>query len=448
MAACLGLAACGGGGGGGDTSASSASASTPPLGVVKVQVTDSFGSAVAGATVQGPMGSASSDAKGEALVILATPEASAAVTVSNASFVGQSVVATGASDRVNVVALTLERVSSAAGGSIASRSGSLPQISADGQSLSFEVELVVVDGDAQPIQTLGAADFALRVCVPDPTDTRTHCVRGAAADVGYQPASATPEAMAQIPGLPARPYATALLLDQSGSILASDATGARLYSTKAFLSALGSDDRALLAAFASGPAALITSAPLTVYGAFRDRAAAPGYFSTLDGLAQQLGGATPLYDSLDSVRRQIVADPTLPTDMARAVVVFTDGADTNCVSPADCRARREQSIAGAQADGVRLFTIALGSSVDLLALGELANQTGGAMLYADTVEQLLPLYGSVGRLHSLSLPTYRLRWTVRAAAPGAFRPGYTLLGRVQVNTRQSSFDVPFVVGVP
>ena len=164
-----------------------------------------------------------------------------------------------------------------------------------------------------------------------------------AADAGYQPVSAAPEAAALIPGLPARPYATALLLDQSGSILASDATGARLYSTKAFLSALGGDDRALLAAFASGPAALITSAPLTVYGAFRDRAAAPGYFSTLDGLAQQLGGATPLYDSLDNVRRQIVADPTVPADMARAVVVFTDGADTHCVSPADCRARREQS---------------------------------------------------------------------------------------------------------
>jgi hypothetical protein len=416
--------------------------------VVRVQVNDSFGSAVAGATVQGPMGSASSDAKGQALVILATPESTAAVTVSGASFVGQSVVATGASDRVNVVALTLERVSSAAGGSIATRSGSLPQISADGQSLSFEVELVVVDGDAKPIQTLGEADFLLRTCVPDPAASLTHCVRGGASDSGYQPADARPEAAALSPGLPVRPYAAALLLDQSGSILSSDATGARLYSAKAFLSALTGDDRALLAAFASGPEALIPNAPLTVYGSFRDRSTAAGYFATLDGLAQQLGGATPMYDSVDSLRRLVVADPALPPGTARAVVVFTDGADTDCLTPAACRARRELSIAGAQADGVRLFTIALGSGVDLLALGELANQTGGAMLYAETVEQLLPLYGSVGRLQSLSLPTYRLRWTVRADAPGAFRPGYTLLGRVQVNTAHSQFDVPFVVGIP
>ena len=88
------------------------------------------------------------------------------------------------------------------------------------------------------------------------------------------------------------------------------------------------------------------------------------------------------------------------------------------------------------------------SGVDLLALGELANQTGGAMLYADTVEQLLPLYGSVGRLLSLSLPTYRVSWTVRADVPGAFQPGSSLLGRVQVNSGKGTFDVPFVIGIP
>ncbi|MFN7137581.1 MAG: hypothetical protein ACK4MU_08710, partial [Thermomonas sp.] len=63
-------------------------------------------------------------------------------------------------------------------------------------------------------------------------------------------------------------------------------------------------------------------------------------------------------------------------------------------------------------------------------------------------EQLLPLYGSVGRLLSLSLPTYRLRWTVQAAAAETFRPGSTLLGRVQVTAGGQTFDVPFVVGIP
>ena len=36
---------------------------------------------------------------------------------------------------------------------------------------------------------------------------------------------------------------------------------------------------------------------------------------------------------------------------------------------------------------------------------------------SETAEQLLPLYGTVGRLLSLSLPTYRVRWSIDAAAP-------------------------------
>jgi hypothetical protein len=61
---------------------------------------------------------------------------------------------------------------------------------------------------------------------------------------------------------------------------------------------------------------------------------------------------------------------------------------------------------------------------------------------------LLPLYGSVGGLLCLSLPTYRLTWTVRADAAGAFQSDASLLGRVQVNSGTSTFDVPFVIGIP
>ena len=138
----------------------------------------------------------------------------------------------------------------------------------------------------------------------------------------------------------------------------------------------------------------------------------------------------------------------MPAGLAKAIVIFTDGADTSCASLEACRASRLQAIQGANQDQVRLFTIGLSSEVDIVALGELANHTGGALLYADTAEQLLPLYGSVGQLLSLSLPTYRLRYTVRASAPGVFLPGYTLIGRVQVTTGAKTFDVPFIVGIP
>jgi hypothetical protein len=86
--------------------------------------------------------------------------------------------------------------------------------------------------------------------------------------------------------------------------------------------------------------------------------------------------------------------------------------------------------------------------VDVAALGELAVQTGGAFLYADSAQQLLPLYGSLGKLLSLSLPTYRLRWTVQAESAQTFKSGHTLLGKVQVSVAGRSFDVPFLVGIP
>jgi len=448
---CLGLAACGGGGGGGSsTGAGSGGDALSKDGALKVTVNDTFGSVIPGATVIGPRGTSSTNAQGEALLVVDRSGGSAGVTVSRASFLDTSITASLTTNLVNEVVVTLTRSTSAAGGSLASRSGIVPVVDGTAQEMTFEIELVVVDGGSQPIQNLGPANFMLRACTPDPANQRVDCVRGSAADgdAAYAPATVSPGALEVIAGSASRPYAAALLLDQTGSILDSDPTGARLFSAKAFLGALGADDRALLAAFAGGAGALIPNVPLALYGPFRDRASAAPYFGILDSLAPLVGGNTPLYESLDGVRQGFASDASLPAGLAKAVVIFTDGTDTNCGSPATCRTRRQLSIQGANDDHVRLFTIGLSGAADVAALGELANQTGGAFLYAETAEQLLPLYGSVGKLLSLSLPTYRLRWTVRASAPGAFQSGYTLLGRVQVTAGARSFDVPFIVGIP
>jgi hypothetical protein len=241
------------------------------------------------------------------------------------------------------------------------------------------------------------------------------------------------------------PYAAALMLDQSGSISSSDPTGARLYSAKAFLDQLGVGDWVLLSAFSDGDARILNK-PLTVYPSFRNSATVSdslSYFSTLDSLAALVGGNTPLYAALD----KLVDETSFPTGIAKSVVIFTDGDDTYCGDPNACRTRRQASITAANTAGVRIFTIGLSSSVNFEALGELANQTGGAFLYADSAEQLIPLYGSVGKLLSLSLPTYRLTWTVQAGS-SAFQSGNALLGRVEVTAGGSTFDVPFIAGIP
>lgn len=446
--AVLALSACGGGGGGGASAAAAEAAAVP--GVVAVTVNDSYGTAVAGARIRGPRGETITNALGVSLVGTDAPGATTPVTISREAFLDRSVVLTSSAGRVNEVTITLDRASSAAGASLTSRSGALPTVDSTGQRLSFEIELVVVDGASNPIESLSSAAFALRPCTPDAANTVVDCVRGAAAsdDVAFTPVATVPQTLTLVPGGTSRPFATAMLLDQSGSIAQTDPTSARLYSAKAFLGGLGAQDRVLLAAFAGAPGAVIPNAPLTVYGPFRDQSQASSYYPTLDALAPLVGGNTPLYDSIDKLREQWLGPALLPGDMGKALVVFTDGADTSCGGPAACRTRREQSIVGARQNQVRIFAIGLSAGADLSALGELATETGGALLYADNASQLMPLYGSVGKLMNQGLATYRLSWTVRTDAAGGFTPGQALLGRVQVNTGTSSFEVPFVVRVP
>ncbi len=454
-ALCLGLAACGGGGGGSD-----AGVSATPSGALRVTVSDAYGAEVADATVQATVGTAgataTTDAQGVALLLVSGAVGSASVSVSRDTFVPQTVTATIADGQLTDLKVTLERATSAAGGSLTSRTskgGSLPIIY-DGASMTFEIELVIVDGDSKPIVGLNEADFKLLPCKPDVATEKIDCVRSATAnfdDWGYTPVSVASAIAAVVDEEPYKPHAAALMLDQSASISGTDPTGARLYSAKAFLKNLGEDDWILLSAFAGDPGAKIV-APLTVYPSFRDSASAPSYFPDLDSLAALVGGGTPLYSALDELRQAVVTDVSVPPEIAKSVVIFTDGDATDCGdSPLiDCRTRRQNSILAAKGDGLRIFTIGLSSDVNFEALGELANETGGAFLFAESAKQLIPLYGSVGRLLSLNLPTYRLRWTVQAdpTSTAIFQPGNALLGRVQVTTASGTFDVPFIVGIP
>jgi hypothetical protein len=400
--------------------------------------------------VTGPRGASSTDAQGVALLLFNPTERTAPVSVAGEGYLPQTFTATVQPGQITEVGVQLTRSRAPAGGSLTARGGMPTVVSATAQQITFETELVVVGIDAQAIPNLSAADFMLRSCIADPTSAKPVCLRraGTAGDVGYSATTPTPLALTVIGGLAERAHAAALLLDQSGSIQQSDPSGARLFSAKAFLSDLGVGDYALLAAFSGGTNSRLPTVPLTVYSPVRDRSNASAYYPTLDALRPLIGGDTPLYDAIDALRARLVADPALPAGLAKAVVVFTDGADTECTDVNDCRLRREQSIREANAAQVSIVTIGLSQGIDVAAMGELASQTGGVFLYAESADQLLPLYGTVGKLLSLSLPTYRLRFTVQANTPGAFVSGSTLLGRVQVNAAGTSFDVPFVVGVP
>ena len=446
------VTACGGGGGGGD---GGGNPPPPDTGSLRVTVTDTSGVSVNDADVRATVGSASKSGSTDAagvVLLSGVNVGTASVEVSRSTFVSQTVSATITADQTTDLAVQLVRATSAAGGSLTSR-GAGPVVV--GNNMTFEIEVIVVDSDSQPITNLTAADFVLNACVEDTNTARADCVikQDITFDSAYSSTTATAQLAVVVPGGAAQPYAAGLLLDQSRSISGSDPTGARLFSAKAFLDGLGGGDHALLAAFAKDDttAAEIPTQPLTVYPPFRDATTAddaPSYYDTLDSLADLVGGGTPLYESLDLLRDEVLNDATLPAGIAKAIVLFTDGEDTFCGGPNTCRTRRNTSIQNA--GGLRFFTIGLSTAIDFEAMADLANKSGGAFLFANSAEQLIPLYGTVGELLSLSLPTYRLTFSVDADDPNAFVNAIALRGRVTVDagTGSGTFEVPFIVGVP
>ncbi|MEO7385653.1 MAG: vWA domain-containing protein, partial [Gammaproteobacteria bacterium] len=251
------------------------------------------------------------------------------------------------------------------------------------------------------------------------------------------------------------------MLDQSGSILDTDPTNARLYSAKAFMQTIdaGSGDAVLLTAFAGpGHGALIPTVPLWFGGTFTTDGVS--YFDELDALGDQAGGDTPLYRVLFPEPADANNNPgftqglidytaaNAPAGLRKAVVIFSDGDDNECTSVASCSAKRQRVIDKANTANVSLFTIGFSNQVNFEALAEIARETDGVFLFAENAEQLIPLYGSLGDLLSRSLPTYTMRWTVRADTDGTFVSGHSVFGRLQINGGGSTVTVPFIVGVP
>ncbi len=336
----------------------------------------------------------------------------------------------------------LDRLTQAAGGYVTA----MPMPSPDGgQTLQFRVTVVVIDENAIALEDLTAASFTLLPCA-DATAGVTDCVRvpaDPAFDAAYAVMSPGAEQFLRVAGLPPVPYAAAIALDQSGSITSSDPTDARIFASKVFFEQVGANDRVMLSAFAQGAGSAIPTTPVTTYGSFTsDRV---GYFDELDQLATEEGGETPLYAALDEILQYTANNaPAGIPGQRKAVVLFTDGLDTVCADQAACRAT---SIELSQSLGVDIFTIGLTGAVDAIALSELADGGNGTFMYADNAQQLIPIYGSLGRLLSRSLTTYESTWTIQAGEAGVFVSGRTVLGKLRVATGTNVIELPFVVRI-
>jgi len=110
-----------------------------------------------------------------------------------------------------------------------------------------------------------------------------------------------------------------------------------------------------------------------------------------------LGQSTSFYDAI----YQAVADSS-SLDGRKAVIVLTDGKDNGSVY------NQSQIIDYAQSEGVPVFTIGLGTSVEETVLADIAEQTGGLNYNAPDSGELVNIYESIATvLKNQYLVTYQ-----------------------------------------
>lgn len=215
-----------------------------------------------------------------------------------------------------------------------------------------------------------------------------------------------------------RPLAVSLTIDQSGSLIGntsnpipSDPNDERINQSQAFVDRMSATDRATVIRF-NGPAgSVVTVTPFT-----SDKAVLK---AGLDGLRTGEAGGTPLYDAMV---KSIADVATVAGEVTRAVIVLTDGKDTNSTeTPAGV-------IAAGRAAGVPVYVVGLGlpgdpTVLDRDALQNIADQTGGRFFFAQDAGALAGVFEALSALLSDS---YKLEAAV------AFDPPLTGVGTWKV----------------
>jgi PKD repeat protein len=428
----------------------------PPVGSVSVTVKDTNGVGIAGAavvaTVGGASRSATTDASGVALVT-EVRVGTGTVDVSRDTFVSKTGTAvTVTANTTTSLDVELVRITRATGG-VLTTSSPIAVASPDGRTLEFSIQVVVVDEQSEAITGLLAPAFTLSPCTPNPATPANDCLAdtaGVVADAAYTVLGTGAEpSFQEVAGLPPQPYAAALMFDQSESISVNDPTDARLFSAKEFLKTLNGGDVASISAFADGvTAGRLPVMPVTTFPLGNPAFDSNGenFFADLDSLSNLEGGGTPLYEAICRVIDFTVAQA--PAGVRRAAVVFTDGQDDPLASTVGYSCKTiEQAIAKTESTGVDIFSIGLSGEVDGLVLATLAEAGNGVFLFADDVTQLIPIYGSLGRLLSGSLTTYRLTYRISTDVAGAFQPGRSVRGTLGVNAATNPINLPFVVRI-
>lgn len=230
------------------------------------------------------------------------------------------------------------------------------------------------------------------------------------------------------------PYSAQMIFDQSGSIGSTDPLDARVDAGLAFVDIMSGADEASIAVFASGgsyPQDVTRLTPFT-----QDKNVLREQIEDMRG---RHDGGTPLYFSIFSLLDEA---STEANNNNQAIIVFTDGEDTNSsVSISNL-------IAEANARGIEVYTVGLGSGIGQEVLTNIALSTGGSVMFAEEVTQLVSLYRSLADLLRGGSDIYNVCYDLDI--PGrVWRSGdrYTVNLRMQLPTGEV-VNFPVVLFIP
>lgn len=289
------------------------------------------------------------------------------------------------------------------------------ELAGDGSAMTFSIDLAVIDGDAQAIETLTSDDFTIlhidcgwggpRECASNALGFATggggnFRSNGGAQAFGLQPPSAR------------HPYLAGVLAERSPAVTDWDKRAPAL---KSFFATLGGNDFASLASVQnlSGFSNLAVLGPYTSDGST--------YFDSIDQLPAPAGIVPDLQNVLlEWIRQAAQADSGGMRDAEKSVLVMA--------TPEMSVAEIDEATALARASGVHISTI----SWYPYGLSEMAARTGGFVTGFDDSRQLGMIFGAMDQVLAGTLPYYRMQFHITGNR-GTFVSGGNVKGTIKIH---------------
>lgn len=216
-------------------------------------------------------------------------------------------------------------------------------------------------------------------------------------------------------------YSSIMLMDQSGSTGSTDPNDLRIDAAKIFCRNMGNGNQSWVWWFSNGYYKVGNSFSTDTAQLIKD----------VEGVRNLGKGGTDLYVSQLAAVTDLANTGTKPT---KALLTFTDGQNTGTGNAA-------QVSTSAATNKIRLYNIGLGASSDVNLLDQ-AVATGGAFMYAKDAQQLISMFGNLGKLLDGTARFYSVEFEMTPIDSGTISKGtYNLV--LKVNTPWGyTIDVP------